>query len=101
MVYQLEKLMKDNADKISDADKTPINAAIEKVKRAASSDDVNAINQAMQELEQASHAMAQHLYGKGQAGGPSAAEDRAAGGAPPGGDKGKDDVIDAEFEVKK
>jgi molecular chaperone DnaK len=100
MVYHLEKLMKDNADKISDADKTPINAAIEKVKRAASGDDVNAINQAMQELEQASHAMAQHLYGKGQPGGPSAAEDRAAGAAP-GGDKGKDDVIDAEFEVKK
>ena len=42
--------------------------------------------------------MAQHLYGQQQqpTGGP------APGGAAPSGDgKGKEDVIDAEFEVKK
>jgi molecular chaperone DnaK len=100
MAYTIEKLLKDNADKISDADKQPIQAAVEKVKKAAKGDDLNAINQAAHELEQASHAMAQHLYGQGQQGGPSAAENRAAGGAAPDG-KGKDDVIDAEFEVKK
>jgi molecular chaperone DnaK len=100
MAYQIEKLLKDNADKISDADKQPIQAAVDKVKQAAKTDDLNAINQAAHELEQASHAMAQHLYSKGQQGGPSAAESRAAGDAAPDG-KSKDDVIDAEFEVKK
>ncbi|MBY0526167.1 MAG: molecular chaperone DnaK [Gemmataceae bacterium] len=97
MVYQMEKLLKDNAGKVSDADKAPIQSAIEKVKQAASKDDVGAIRQALGELEQASHAMAQHLY-KQQAGGGPGPE---AGAAPSGDGKGKEDVIDAEFEVKK
>jgi molecular chaperone DnaK len=94
VIYQVEKLLKDNADKISEADRTPILAAIEKVKQAASGEDINAIDQAISDLHQASHAMAQH-FSRGAEAGP----DR--GGPPPGGDKGKDDVIDAEFEVKK
>jgi molecular chaperone DnaK len=102
MVYQIEKLLKENADKISDADKAPIQSAVERVKQAASKDDLAAINQAVAELETASHAMAQHLYSKGQAGpggpGPGA---QPSGDGHAGGGKGKDDVIDAEFEVKK
>ncbi len=96
MVYQIEKLLKDNAGKISDADRRPIEAAAEKVKTAAKGDDVSAIKQAMSELEQASHAMAQHLYRSGQPGGEGAAP--SGDGKPAG---GKEDVIDAEFEVKK
>jgi molecular chaperone DnaK len=99
MVYQIEKMLKDNAGKISDADKTPIQAAVEKVKQAASKDDAAAIRQAIGELEQASHAMAQHLYGRQQpppGGGPAGAA--PGDGQTPG---GKEDVIDAEFEVKK
>src|SRR5205807_7638107 len=100
IVWQMEKLLKDNADKVSEADKAPIQAAIEKVKQAASREDVAAIRQAIGELEQASHAMAQHLYSKGQQGGPSPS------GAQPTGDgqgkaKGSEDVVDAEYEVKK
>src|SRR5207253_2558441 len=68
MVYQMEKLLKEHAAKITDSDKAPIQAAIEKVKQAASKDDVNAIKQAIEELQQTSHAMAQHLY-KGGPGG--------------------------------
>jgi molecular chaperone DnaK len=102
MVYQIEKLLKDNADKISDADKAPIQSAVERVKQAASKDDLAAINQAVAELETASHAMAQHLYSKGQAapGGPGPGA-QPSGDGHTGGGKGKDDVIDAEFEVKK
>jgi molecular chaperone DnaK len=101
MVYQMEKLLKDNAAKITDADRTPIQAAIDKVKQVSKSDDANAIKQAITELQQASHAMAQHLYSKG---GEGEAAGAAGGQAPPSGDgkaAGKDDVIDAEFEVKK
>jgi molecular chaperone DnaK len=110
MVWQMEKLLKENADKISDSDKAPIQAAIDKVKEAAKKDDVNAIKQAINELQQASHAMAQHLYGKTGGGGPGGESGGAPGGfgqgPGPSGDgqggaKGKDDVIDAEFEVKK
>jgi molecular chaperone DnaK len=100
MIYQMEKLLRDSKDKITDADKAPIQSAIERVKQVASKDDVNAIRQAIEELQQASHAMAQHLYSQHQ--GPGG----AAPGAETSGDgktqgQGKEDVIDAEFEVKK
>jgi molecular chaperone DnaK len=100
MIYQIEKLLKDNADKITDADRTPIQSAIEKLKQVASKDDAKGIEQAIHELEQASHAMAQHLYSRGQ-GGPGGAQSSGGADAGDGRSKGKDDVIDAEFEVKK
>ena len=96
MCYQLEKMMKDQGDKLTEADKAPLTAAIAKVRDKAKGDDIAAINQAISELETASHAMAQHLYKS------AAASGAAAGPGPtPAGDKSKDDVIDAEFEVKK
>jgi molecular chaperone DnaK len=104
MVWQMEKLLKEHAGKLSDADKAPIQAAIDKVKQAKDGQDLNAINQAISELEQASHAMAQHLYRQppggdgGAAGGPGSQAGQSGDGAAKG---GKDDVIDAEFEVKK
>ncbi len=103
LIWQMEKLLKDSADKITDADKAPIQAAIERLKQAASKDDVADINRAIDELRQASHAMAQHLY-KQQP--PPGASPGGSEGTPPGGDgksggPGKEDVIDAEFEVKK
>ena len=77
------------------------------MKQAASKDDVNAIKQAIEELQQTSHAMAQHLY-KGGPGGEAGGGPGAGPSGGPSGDghgpspqQGKDDVIDAEFEVKK
>jgi molecular chaperone DnaK len=84
IIYQMEKLLKDNAAKLNDADKAPIQSAIERLKQVASKDDTAAIRQAIEELQQASHAMAQHLYSQGQAG-------PGAGGAGPGaGPSGED-----------
>src|SRR6185369_16457608 len=95
-IYQIEKMIKESGDKIKESDKAPILAAVEKLKRVASGDDLSAIRAAIGELEQASSAMAQHLYSQQQ---PSA--DGQGASPPPGGEtKGKDDVIDAEYEVK-
>jgi molecular chaperone DnaK len=99
MAYQTEKMLKEHGDKLGAADKAPLEAAIAKVREKAKEDDAAAITQALDELEKASHAMAQHLY---KSAGP--APGGQPGGQPgpaPSGDKGKDDVIDAEFEVKK
>jgi molecular chaperone DnaK len=98
-IYQIEKLLKEHADKLSDGDKRPIQAAVERLKQAASGDDVGAIRTALSELEQASHAMAQHLYRTQQPGGEGAGAQPSGDGAGTGGKK--EDVIDAEFEVKK
>jgi hypothetical protein len=56
-----------------------------------------ALKSALHELEQASTAMAQHLYAS------AGAQPSGSGtsGATPSGKKGGDDVVDAEYEVKK
>src|SRR6188508_1524131 len=101
--YQLEKMIKQQGDKLKDSDKSALEAAIVKVREAAKGDDANRIKSAISELEAASHAMSEALYksaagaGAGpEAGGPQpGAADGASTGA------GEDDVVDAEFEVKK
>jgi molecular chaperone DnaK len=92
-IFSIEKLLKESGDKIAEADKASVTKAIEKVKTAKDGNDLAAIKTAVSELDTVSQAMAQHLYAKpGEAGAtPSGAE------AP----KGNDDVIDAEYEVKK
>ncbi|QEL17202.1 molecular chaperone DnaK [Limnoglobus roseus] len=95
-VFQLEKLFKESGDKITAADKAPIEKAIEKVKGLKDGTDVAALKAAVSELNTVSQAMAQHLYkaAGAPAGGPDATP--AAPEKKPG-----DDVMDAEYEVKK
>jgi molecular chaperone DnaK len=94
MCYQVEKLIKENPDKVKEADKAPLEAAIKKARDVAKQDDVDAIKAAVAELEQASHALSKTLYESRQTAG--------AGASQPAGDgkPGDDEVVDAEFEVK-
>ncbi|MDC0936709.1 molecular chaperone DnaK [Pirellulales bacterium] len=98
--YQLEKLIKEQGEKLQDADKQALENAIAKVREASKGDDADAIKSAIGELEQASHAMSEALY-------KSAADPASAGGEESPGDAASDDTssadddaIDAEFEVK-
>ena len=99
-VHQLEKLMSENEDKLSDEDKEPMNKAMEKAKAAAEGDDVDAIKQATDELDAASQAFSKVLYEKsgGDAAAAAGADPTAAAAASGDAD---DDAIDADFEVKK
>ena len=83
------------ATRSASSDRQAIQAAIERTKQAASGEDVQAIRQAVSDLQAAAQAMAQHMHR------PAGDGARCAAAAPAGGGKGKDDVIDAEFEVKK
>ena len=94
MCYQVEKTLKDNADKLKDSDKEPIEAAVEKVREATKGVDTDAIKSAVSELEQASHAMSAAMYAGAEGG--EAAPAESADSAP-----ADDDAIDAEFEVKE
>jgi molecular chaperone DnaK len=100
--YQLEKLIKENDDKLSEADKAPLEAAIKKVRDAATGDEVAAIKSAISELEAASHAFSQSLYKATAAQGGDGAEPGAetAGATAGAASSEDDDAIDAEFEVK-
>ena len=101
MVWQLEKLMKENESSISESDKSAMTAAIDKVKEAMKGTDADALKSAVSQLEQASHAFSKTLYEK-------AAGSAAGAGPQPGAsaqsdsssDSKNDDTIDAEFEVK-
>ncbi|TWT29926.1 molecular chaperone DnaK [Blastopirellula retiformator] len=99
MCFQLEKLIKENGEKLSDSDKEPLEKSIEKTREAAKGEDVDAIKSAISELEAASHAVSKALYEGADAAGAAGAE--APGGAEAAGAEGDDDAIDAEFEVKK
>jgi molecular chaperone DnaK len=95
-VFQLEKLLKESGDKINESDKAPINAGIENVKKLKEGTDLAALKAAIASLDQAATAMAQHIYAK---------PGSTAGETPPtpssSEKKGGDDVMDAEYEVKK
>jgi molecular chaperone DnaK len=99
LVYQVEKTLQDNAA-LYEGDKAPVQAAIAKVREVMNQDDISAIRRAVEDLRQASQAMAQHTQSR-QAGGATAQSsgDGRGRGEPQG--QGQDDVIDAEFEVKK
>ncbi|MEX0612031.1 MAG: molecular chaperone DnaK [Pirellulales bacterium] len=99
--YQLEKLIKQQGDKLKDSDKQALESAIAKVREAAKGDDPARIKTAISELEAASHAMSEALY-KSAAGaaGPGAAPGASTDGGATAG-AGDEDAIDAEFEVKK
>lgn len=97
MCYQLEKLIKENADKLGDDDRAPLEQAIEKTREVAKGEDTPAIKSAISELEQASHAFSKTLYEKAQA---APAGDEAPAAEAGDSSTGDDDAIDAEFEVK-
>jgi molecular chaperone DnaK len=96
LVYQMEKLLRDNAGKLSETDRAPVQAAIARVREVMTRDDAAAIQRAVGELREVSNALAMHMESRQTAGaGPRPAGDGRGQG------QGQEDVVDAEFEVKK
>jgi molecular chaperone DnaK len=62
MVYNMEKLLRENKDKIPQDEASPIQVEIENTKKAAEGEDVDAIKQAMEKLSQASHKLTEMMY---------------------------------------
>ena len=96
--YQIEKLIKEHSDKLSEKDIEVVKTAIEKTRDMAKGDDVSQIKSAIEELEQASQMMSKTLYEKGAA--QPGAADAAAEGPKPEAPSSDEEAIDAEFEVK-
>ncbi len=98
--HRVEKLLKEQGAKFGDASQSALKSAIEKVRDASKGEDAAAIKRASGELQEAFNAALQHANVSGaEAGQP---EGPGAAGGPQGSQgKGGDDVIDAEFEVKK
>ena len=101
-LYQVEKLLKEHRDKISDADAKTVEEALENTRKKIAEGSVDEINKAVDALTQASHKLAEAMYKSASAGpgpqGPGAGgQAPGADGAKPAEEKPKDNVVDAEF----
>ena len=98
MVYNIEKMLKENRDKISDSDARDVEAALEETKKAMAENDPERINSSIDRLTTASHKLAEAMYKSSSqpgAGSPPPGSDGNSGGD--SGKKDKDNVVDAEF----
>ena len=88
MIYQTEKTLNELGDKISEEEKSSIQAAVDKLKEANKGTDVEAIKAATEEVQKAFYAVSEKLY-------KNAAPQDGQPGTQPGGDG----VVDADFET--
>ncbi|HEY2361634.1 MAG TPA: molecular chaperone DnaK [Candidatus Angelobacter sp.] len=102
MVYQVEKMLKENGDKISGDEKGQVESAVADAKKALEGTDAAAMNAAREKLTAASHKLAEAMYKAQQttpADGATGAGPQA--GAPSNGaaqqEKKDEGVIDAEY----
>ncbi len=100
LVYQTEKTLKEHGEKVDAAVRAEIEQALNRLKDVAKGDDAGAIQKAMEAVQTATYKIGEAVYKSAAAAGAAggAGEGPAAGGS---GSKKDDDVIDAEFEVKK
>jgi molecular chaperone DnaK len=98
LVYQTEKLLNENRERIPASDIGAIEEAIKQTKEAIESNDPARIKTAMDDLTKASHKMAEVMYQQ-QAQQQPGGEQAGPGAEPqPGSEKKDEDVVDAEFE---
>lgn len=62
LLYSTEKMLKENADKISESDKSAIESALGDLRKALEGDDTAAMESAMQKVTTASHKLAEAMY---------------------------------------
>jgi len=100
LVYQTEKVLRDQGDKVSSADKGAVEMPLAELKAALAGNDMAAIKQAHEALMAASQAFSQKLYEAASRDDAAAAGTSASGQA---GQAGGDDdtIIDAEIVDEK
>ncbi|MBI4963792.1 MAG: molecular chaperone DnaK [Desulfomonile tiedjei] len=106
MVYMTEKTLKEHGDKVDAATKSAIEAALGRVKTAMEGSDTEEIKRTLEELQQASHKLAEAMYqqaagAEGAGPGAGAAGAGAGPGGPQASAKPDEDVVDAEYEEVK
>ena len=94
VVYQSEKTLDELGDKVTESEKAPIKAAIEKLRETLKGSDTAAIKADTEALQQAFYSISEKLYQQqaAQQGGADAGSAGTTG-------KGDDGVVDADYEV--
>ena len=85
IIFQTEKTMNEVGDKLSDADKADVNAAVEKLKETVKTDDTEKIKADTEALQQAFYKLSEKLYAQqapqGDANSQNGQQDNAQGDA--------------------
>jgi molecular chaperone DnaK len=90
LVYQTEKFLKDNEDKVPGEIKSEVESAVAELKEKLKGEDTAEIRTATEKVAAVSQKLGQAMYADAQAA-------QAAGGAGEAGAKADDDVVDAEI----
>ena len=93
--YAIEKLLRENKDKLPEDVHSEVSAAVDELKKSLEGDDINAVRTAQDKLNEVGQKIGQALYASEQAG-------PAAGSGFPGASAGSqpkadDDIVDAEI----
>jgi molecular chaperone DnaK len=92
LIYQVEKFLRENADKIPAASKSAVEAKMPEAKAALDSKDVNRMKEAFRDLSDEFQKVGTAMHEQAAASGSGAASENGDGAAPEG------DVVDAEFK---
>ncbi len=102
MIYQAEKTLKENADKIGESETQAVQSAVDEAKKDLESDDAARLDAARQSVEQELHKLAEVLYKAQEE--PAAQTGPAESGANDSAGAGsaeEGEVIDAEYTEEK
>jgi molecular chaperone DnaK len=99
LVYQTDKLLREQGDKIDGAEKEAVSSALQGVKDALSGSDIEAIKTATESLMSASQGFSQRLYE--QASQAQASDGAGASSDTQASDAADDEVVDAEIVDEK
>ncbi len=94
MVYSLEKLIRENKDKIPESEAKQVQSEIENTKKAIESDNVDQIKQAMEKLSQVSHKLTEMMYQQ-------ATQQQAQQEQGPSGDKSNQQASDQDSDEEE
>ncbi|MEI0603758.1 molecular chaperone DnaK [Brachyspira alvinipulli] len=100
MIYQTEKLLKENGDKLQPSDKSEIESKMNALKSAVESNNTDSIKRATDDLQAAWSKASEALYkqaGAQQQAQPDAGSQSSSGGESSG--RKDDGVVDADYEV--
>lgn len=99
-VFSAERMLKESGDKLDAEDRTKVEEAAGRLKKALGDDDLEAMKREMESLSEALYAATTKLYQKAQAEASASQQadgDAEAADAPPEGDT----VVDADYDVKE
>ncbi|MFO8008465.1 MAG: molecular chaperone DnaK [Candidatus Brocadiia bacterium] len=107
LLYTTEKTVEEHGDKLSDDERKNVEQALEELRQVKDSDDKEQIEAKMQEVQTASHRLAEMIYQQSKAQQEAASGAAGAAGPTPGAEEAgqgaeeEEEVVDADFEVKE